>query len=141
MATPQEHASGLLSASQFEEFVRTLVSEIRKPPVDPIKEIQRKRERETKDAANRTMWETRLARLRRCAHSRQDGTCIIGWARQSDGVERGFCPNCSDLSAGLIIGPELAQLFPEHAEEMKELYRKQRERPRGLMENVRYVQG
>jgi hypothetical protein len=127
-----------LNPSQFKEMMetmlRTIVSEIRKPPVDPVKEAQKKREQETKELANKTMWSTMLAKLQRCAHSRQDGTCVIGWATQSDGKERGYCPNCNNL-----IAPELAQMFPDRAEEMTKLYNEQRRRPRGLMESVRYI--
>lgn len=132
-----------MSPAQFkdmmETMLRTIVSEIRKPPVDPVKVAQREREVATKATSNATMWSNRLARLRRCSHSRQDGTCVIAWATQSDGKERGFCPNCCDLSCGIMIGPELAQLYPEHAEEMNKIYSEQRRRPRGLMESVRYV--
>lgn len=129
-----------LSQTQFkdmmETMLRTIVSEIRKPPIDPIREVQKKREQGTKTAANKSMWDGRLSKLRRCSHSRQDGTCVIGWATQSDGKERGYCPNCD---AQIMISPELALMFPEHAEEMTKLYTDQRRRPRGLMESVRYV--
>lgn len=138
MAPVQESIS--MSPAQFkdmmENMLRTIVSEIRKPPIDPVKEAQKKREKETKDQANKELWEKRIAKLRRCSHSRQDGTCVIAWAVQSDGKERGYCPNCD---AGVMIGPELAELFPEQAEELMKLYADQRRRPRGLMESVRYV--
>jgi hypothetical protein len=133
-----EQSSISLTPAQFkdmmETMLRTIVSEIRKPPADPVKEAQKKREQETKAKANTEMWERKLTKLRRCAHSRQDGTCVIGWATQSDGKERGYCPNCDNL-----IGPELAQLYPELAEEMNKIYAEARRRPRGLMESVRYV--
>jgi len=136
---PDVSLSPLQFKEMMETMLRTIVSEIRKPPVDPVKEAQKKREQEQKEQNNATRWANLLARLRRCSHSRQDGTCVIAWATQSDGKERGFCPNCSDLSAGLCIGPELAQMFPDHADEMTKLYQEQRRRPRGLMESVRYV--
>ena len=123
----------------METMLRTIVSEIRKPPLDPVKEAQKKREVEQRDKNNKGRWDNALARLLRCNHARQDGTCVIAWATQSDGKERGFCPNCTDLSATLAIGPELAQMFPDRADEMKKFYDEQRRRPRGLMESVRYV--
>jgi hypothetical protein len=135
MAQPQETTFSQAQVMEMmEAMLRTVVAEIRKPSVDPIKEIQKAREKKTKDEANASMWSSRLSKLLRCAHSRQDGTCIIGWAKQSDGIERGYCPNCDNL-----IGPELVQAFPERADEMRKLYEDQRRRPRGLMENVRYV--
>ena len=127
MATQE---TGSITPSQLENILRTLVAEMRKPPVDPIKEIQKKREQATKEKANVEYWAKKKDKLMRCAHSRQDGTCVIGWARQSDNIERGYCPNCDNL-----IGPELADFGPEYLD----IYHKQRVRPRGLMENVRYV--
>lgn len=109
--------------SAFEGAIKTIVSEIRKPPFDPVKEIQKEREKATKEKAEADFWAKKSARLKACSHSRQDGTCVIAWARQSDNVERGYCPNCNN-----VIGPE-----------MKEVYDKLRTRPRGLMESVRYV--
>jgi hypothetical protein len=117
-------------SKQQKEMLQTVVSEIRKPPVDPVKVAQKKREQETKEKANREYWERKLSKLKRCSHSRQDGTCVIGWAVQSDGKERGYCPNCDNL-----IGPELAEFGPEYLD----IYAQSRKRPRGLMESVRYV--
>jgi hypothetical protein len=136
MPTQEQNIS--MSPTQFKEMMQsmlqTIVSEIRKPPYDPVKEVQKAREKETKEKANKEMWEKRYWKLTHCAHSRQDGTCVIGWAKQSDDIERGYCPNCDNL-----IGPELAIAFPEKAAEMKELYQALRRRPRGLMEAVRYI--
>ncbi len=39
---------GTLSTAQLEQILRTLVAEIRKPPVDPVKEAQKAREQKTK---------------------------------------------------------------------------------------------
>lgn len=107
----------------FQEMMQTLVSEIRKPPYDPIKEAQKKREHATKVKALEEFWAKKAAKKRNCAHSRQDGTCVIAWATQSDNVMRGYCPNCDSTFA------------PEDGE----IYLQQRVRPRGLMENVRVV--
>lgn len=112
-----------ISAAQLEQILRTLVSEIRKPPVDPIKEIQKKREQETKIAALAQYWERKKQKKANCSHSRQDGTCVIAWATQSDGQTRGYCPNCDSTFA------------PEDGE----IYKEQMRRPKGLMESVRYV--
>lgn len=114
----------------FQESIKVIVAEIRKPPVDPIKEAQKKREQETKTIALKEYWEKKLWKLTHCSHSRQDGTCVIGWAVQSDGVERGYCPNCDN-----VFGPELKV----HGEQFVEIYQAQRKRPRGLQEAVRYV--
>ena len=123
-----------LSATQLESILRTLVAEIRKPPVDPIKEAQKTRQEKMKNEGNKERWARMLDKLTRCLHSREDGTCVIAWAVQSDGVERGYCPHCD-----CAIVPELAQLFPERKEEMTKLYQEQRKRPRGRKENIRYV--
>ncbi len=125
----------------FQEAIKTIVAEMRKPPVDPIKEAQKAREKAQKEAGLKEYWSKKLWKLVRCGHSRQDGTCIIGWATQSDGKMRGYCPNCDNT-----LGPELKELESLMTPEMKaicpsldELYKKQMQRPRGLMENVRYV--
>jgi hypothetical protein len=123
-------ADSTLTTSQLENILRTLVAEIRKPPVDPIKEAQKAREKETKEKSQKEYWAKKLSKLMRCSHSRQDGTCCIAWAVQSDNTERGYCPNCENL-----ISPELAQFGPEYLE----IYTRERRRPRGLMESVRYV--
>lgn len=131
----------------------TLIAEMRKPPVDPVKEAQKKRELRIKEEGHRSRWRAAIERLLRCAHSRQDGTCVIGWAKQSDGIERGVCPHCCS-NGEISITPEVKsfaeivdELFPEKSKEVREtmkselrqLYDKQRTRPRGLMESVRYV--
>lgn len=135
---PQDPATMI---ALFRDAMREIVAEIRKPPVDPIKEAQKAREKAQKEAGLKQMWSNRLWKLIRCSHSRQDGTCVIGWAIQSDGKQRGYCPNCDNT-----FGPELVELEPLMTEEMKKLcpslkalYDEQRKRPRGLMENVRYV--
>jgi len=107
----------------FQESIKTIVAEIRKPPYDPIKEAQKVREAETKVKALAEYWEKKANKKRNCAHSRQDGTCVIAWATQSDNVVRGYCPNCDST------------FTPEDGE----VYLEQKRRPRGLMENVRVV--
>jgi hypothetical protein len=123
MATPQEHAPSVITLEQFEQIMRTLVSEIRKPPFDPVKEIQKKREQETKLSVLAAYWKNKEEKKKRCSHRREDGTCLIAWATQSDNIERGYCPNCDST------------FFPEDGE----IYQKVRLIPRGRRENVRYV--
>lgn len=120
--------AALLAA--FQEAIKTIVIEIRKPPVDPVKEAQKAREKITKEVNLKAMWENKLRKLKGCAHSRQDGTCAVGWARQSDGKERGYCPYCDQ-----VLAPELI----EFGEEYLAIYLTQRARPRGMQEAVRYV--
>jgi len=122
------------NAVQTKEMIQTIVSEIRKPPVDPVREVTKKREKESKEKNEKEYWEKNLWKLLNCKHEREDGTCVVGWATQSDGKERGYCPNCNNG-----IGPELAMTYPERAEEMTALYQEMRRRPRGRKENVRYV--
>lgn len=107
----------------FQDSIKTIVAEIRKPPYDPIKEAQKIREHETKVQNLKEYWEKKANKKKNCAHSRQDGTCVIAWARQSDDATRGYCPNCDSTFA------------PEDGE----IYKEQLRRPRGLMENVRVV--
>jgi hypothetical protein len=120
--------------SFFEKMMATIVAEIRKPPVDPVKEAQRARELATKITNEREYWEKRIWKLLNCKHEREDGTCLIGWATQSDNKERGVCPICCET-----IGPEMAITFPHLADQMKALYQELRKRPRGRKESVRYV--
>jgi len=109
---------------QFLKALATVVSEIRKPPLDPVKEAQKVREKATKEAAEKDYWAKKTARKKNCTHLRQGGgSCAIGWATQSDGVERGHCPHCDQ-----DFGPEDG-----------ELYQQLRRMPRGMLESVRYV--
>ena len=121
LAPSDPNLAALLAA--FQESIKTIVAEIRKPPYDPIKEAQKIREHSTKVKALEEYWAKKAAKKKNCAHSRQDGTCVIAWATQSDGVQRGYCPNCDST------------FTPEDGD----LYGEQRRRPRGLMENVRVV--
>jgi len=107
----------------FQQAMQTLVTEMRKPPVDPIKEAQKKREQETKDANLKSYWERKAQKKKNCSHSRQDGTCVIAWATQSDNVTRGYCPNCDST-----FSPEDGQMYKE-----------QLRRPKGLQESVRVI--
>ena len=109
--------------TMFQEMMQTLVSEIRKPPYDKVKEAQKKREEETKVKALAEFWAKKAAKKKNCLHSRQDGNCCIAWATQSDGVTRGYCPNCDSV------------FTPEDGE----IYTTQIRRPRGLMESVRVI--
>lgn len=120
MANQQE---GLLTTDQLEQILRVLVAEIRKPPVDPIKEIQKEREKKTKEASLASMWANKFRKRDHCKHEREDGTCVVAWATQSDGTERGYCPNCD-----WVFTPADG-----------ELYAKVRSMTRGRKDNVRYV--
>jgi hypothetical protein len=124
MPQTQEATPGLLTTDQLENILRVLVAEIRKPAADPIKEIQKAREKATKDAGHAAMWAEIDRRKKSCTHMRQGGgSCAVAWATQSDGVERGVCPHCSSL------------FTPDDGE----LYNEMRRRPRGMLESVRYV--
>ncbi len=109
--------------AQFQETIKTVVSEIRKPPVDPIKEVQKAREKATKERGEKDYWDRKAAAKRNCSHTRQNGTSNIAWATQSDGIERGVCPYCSST------------FTPDDGE----LYQQLRHMPRGMIESVRYV--
>jgi hypothetical protein len=111
------------NAKQTKEMIATIVSEIRKPPVDPVKEVQRAREKETKERGEKEYWEKKAARKKNCSHTRQNGTSNIAWARQSDGIERGVCPYCN------------SDFTPADGE----LYIQLQRMPRGMIESVRYV--
>jgi hypothetical protein len=127
-ANPSPETVALLAA--FQDTIRTIVTEIRKPPIDPIKEVQKKREYETKVKGEAEYWRKTKEALTRCSHMRQNGTSNIGWATQSDGIERGVCPYCKSA-----FGPELEAFGPEFVQ----LYEKLRRMPRGMIEAVRNV--
>lgn len=111
------------NTAQTQEVLKTVVAEIRKPPVDPVKEVQKAREKETKARGEKEYWDKIDAAKKNCAHTRQNGTSNIAWARQSDNVERGFCPYCRST------------FTPEDGD----LYEQLRRMPRGMLESVRYV--
>ena len=119
----EKEAAGSITPKQLEDILRVLVAEIRKPPVDPIKEIQKAREQKTKVESLASMWANKFRKRDGCRHEREDGTCVVAWATQSDGVERGFCPNCQ------------WNFTPEDGE----LYNTVRRMNRGRKDNVRYV--
>jgi|SRR5208282_4143442 len=112
-----------ITVNQFEKMLRVIVAEIRKPPHDPIKEIQKEREQKTKVQALADMWANKFRKRDNCRHEREDATCVIAWATQSDNIERGYCPICDWT------------FKPEDGE----LYEKVRAKPRGRRDNVRYV--
>lgn len=138
MATPHEDPNAPVTMSQLlaffqkmmeantaqsQEMLRTVVAEIRKPPVDLVKEAQKAREKITKETALKTYWETKARKKLNCSHLREDGTCCIAWATQSDNVERGYCAYCNstfDPSDG-------------------DLYETLRRLTRGRKDSVRYV--
>jgi Zn finger protein HypA/HybF involved in hydrogenase expression len=115
------------NAAQTQEILKTVVAEIRKPPVDPVREAQKLREKATKEAGEKEMWEKKARMKLRCTHLREDGSCVVAWATQSDGKERGVCPNCGSTFTPEDQGDEL------------ELYNQIRKLPRGRKESVRYV--
>lgn len=111
------------NTAQSQELIKTVVAEIRKPPIDPVKEVQKAREKETKQRGEKEYWDKIAAAKKNCAHTRQNGTSNIAWARQSDGIERGFCPYCRST------------FTPDDGE----MYEQLRRMPRGMLESVRYV--
>ena len=111
------------NTAQTEAMIRTIVSEIRKPPIDPIKEVQKAREKATKERGEKEYWEKKANKKKNCSHTRQNGTSNVAWARQSDNVERGYCPYCDST------------FTPDDGE----LYDALRKVPRGMMDTVRYV--
>ena len=78
-----------LSVPQLESMFMRLIEAMRTPPVDPIKQLQKERERKQRDIGLAEMWKRRAEKRRICLHSRPDGTCVIGWAKQSEDASRG----------------------------------------------------
>jgi len=114
-----------MSTAQFEAMMLRLAQELRKPPVDPIKEVQKAREKKQKDEGNAAMWARKAERKKICLHSRPDGSCVIAWAKQSDELWRGYCPHCDSTFSV--------------AEDGIDEFKKQFTRPRGQQENVRVI--
>ncbi len=108
---------------QFLKALATVVTEIRKPPIDPVMEIRKAREKATKETGEKDMWAKQRLAKTNCSHLRQNGTSNIAWATQSDGIERGVCPYCKSV------------FTPDDGE----LYRTLRHITRGMIESVRYV--
>lgn len=110
----------------FQETIKTMVTEIRKPPVDPIKVAQAERQAKQKDENLENYWKKVAAKKdpeTGCSHLRQNGSCVISWQTNSDGIERGHCPYCN------------SEFTPADGD----LYKRLRRLNRGLMESVRYV--
>jgi hypothetical protein len=114
-----------MTTQQFEQMMIRLATELRKPPVDPIKEKQAQRQKEMRDSGNAEMWKRKAEKKKICQHSRPDGSCVIAWATQSDNNIRGYCPHCDSVFS--------------IAEDGKEEFLKQYNRPKGMMESVRVV--
>ena len=114
-----------MSTAQFEQMMVRLAAELRKPPVDPIKEKQAARQKEMRDQGNKEMWERKATKKKICLHSRPDGSCVIAWAKQSDENWRGYCPHCDSTFS----------VAEDGVEEFRRLFN----RPRGMMESVRVV--
>lgn len=126
MATIQaESPNVVMTAEQFKQLLGSLIIEARKPAIDPIKELQANRQKELRDSGNAEMWKRRAEKKIRCQHSRPDGTCVIAWSKASDEQLYGYCPHCESKFS--------------IAEDGREDFLKQYNRPKGLMESVRYV--
>lgn len=124
-SAPSGEPNVSMTLSQFQEMMRTIVAEIRKPPVDPIKEAQKVREKEMKEQGLREMWARKERKKKVCLHSRPDGSCVIAWSKASDEKWYGYCPHCDSTFSQEQDGKEeFAKLF---------------NRPRGMMENVRVI--
>ena len=45
--------------------------------------------------AEAAYWKGLATRAKNCSHLREDGTSVIAWAVQSDGITRGVCQHCT----------------------------------------------
>lgn len=89
----------VMSKNQFETFIKTMATELRKPPHDEIKAQQQKRMKEHNRAMQKDNREMLLNRFRSCNHMQLPGSIMTGcaaiaWATQSDGKVRGTCQHC-----------------------------------------------
>lgn len=96
MAVPDVPANGTeqnitVPLNFFTQLVATLqqgfkqiAEDIRKPPIDPVKEAQAKRAKETKEFSEKQTWELLRSRALTCNHVRSDMTSAVAWAEQSD---------------------------------------------------------
>lgn len=117
----------------FTEGLRTVVAEIRKPPeLTPVQKAAQERIAKQKAVNEKGYWDKITFRKGRmvngrfqgpCSHLRENGSCCICWAVQSDGIERGHCPHCDSF-----FEPSDGELY----EYLRRLFR-------GQIENVRYV--
>jgi hypothetical protein len=81
-------------AKMHAQMLKTVVEEIRRGPIDPIKEKQKERAHAEKNRAETAFWEQVKNREANCSHAREDLTSCIAWMPNSDGHIRGTCQHC-----------------------------------------------
>jgi hypothetical protein len=102
VAVPADFFTKLLTtfAEKMNEGIRERVKAAREVPIDPIKEAQKIRAAKTKKEAEEGYWRQLVSRFEQCNHLREDLTCCVSWAIQSDGKQRGYCSHC-----GVVFSP------------------------------------
>lgn len=78
-------------------LARAIVTGLREGNRDPVKEERMAKMRERGQKMARETLKEKIAREKRCSHMRSfpyQGLSKIAWAVQSDGVKRGYCPDC-----------------------------------------------
>lgn len=80
-----------------------LLTEIKKPYVDPKAEAEKEKDRAQMRAQIAENEALREAREANCTHMREDNTSAVAWMQHSDGIWRGVCQRCN------------GRLYPGHA--------------------------
>ena len=74
--------------------VEAAVNAARQPVRDPARELRTAAARARMRAQIQIARTELQARYEACSHLRPDGTSVIAWGVQSDGLTRGFCQHC-----------------------------------------------
>lgn len=97
---PDEETKNVVAMTESQFF--QLVTELRKPVINPQLESRRKRTREHNRALMRDQVKMVRNRFLGCNHmqlpgSVMTGCSVIAWATQSDGRKRGICQHCGTI--------------------------------------------
>jgi hypothetical protein len=78
----QENANA--QAKALMDGMREIADNLRRPPIDPVKEAQHARAQKAKENAEASYWKQAVGRSENCTHLREDMSSAIAWAEQSD---------------------------------------------------------
>lgn len=113
-----QSAAGVVSMT--ERQFAMLVTELRKPQINPQLELRKKRTQEHNRALMRDQHKLMNARFLGCNHMQHPGSVLTGcsviaWATQSDGRKRGICMHCSTIFSSVrseCASQEIFEAYP-----------------------------
>lgn len=115
---PQRTVS--MTSAQFEDLMRAVIGEARKPVTNEQVEARKRKWRERNIRLLKGQRQLLLSRFRGCNHMQFPGSVMTGcsaiaWATQSDGHKRGICMHCGTVFSSErteCVSEEVWQAYP-----------------------------